>query len=118
MPPAYVKPYVKRQKNDAADAEAICEAVTRANMRFVETKTPEQQSCLMLHRTRQLFIRQQTSVINAIRAHMGLSRQWDARASSYCLRSARIVVTTGSLRSHACVLLPLAPNCVGSRSRF
>src|SRR5262250_1945351 len=67
MPPAYVKPYVKRQKNDAADAEAICEAVTRANMRFVETKTPEQQACLMLHRTRHLFIRQQTSVINAIR---------------------------------------------------
>ena len=70
MPPAYVKPYVKRQKNDAADAEAICEAVTRANMRFVETKTPEQQSCLMLHRTRHLFIRQQTSVINAIRGHL------------------------------------------------
>ena len=70
MPPAYVRPYVKRQKNDAADAEAICEAVTRTKMRFVETKTPEQQSCLMLHRTRQLFIRQQTSVINAIRAHM------------------------------------------------
>jgi transposase len=70
MPPAYVRPYVKRQQNDAADAEAICEAVTRPNMRFVETKTPEQQSCLMLHRTRQLFIRQQTSVINAIRAHM------------------------------------------------
>src|SRR5262247_2011484 len=70
MPPAYVKPYVKRQKNDAADAEAICEAVTRANMRFVETKTPEQQSCLMLRRTRHLFIRQQTSVINAIRAHL------------------------------------------------
>ena len=70
MPPAYVRPYVKRQKNDAADAEAICEAVTRTNMRFVETKTPEQQSCLMLHRSRQLFIRQQTSVINAIRAHM------------------------------------------------
>ena len=70
MPPAYVKPYVKRQKNDAADAEAICEAVTRANMRFVETKTPEQQSCLMLHRTRHLFIRQQTAVINAIRAHL------------------------------------------------
>src|SRR3954470_20638108 len=70
MPPAYVKPYVKRQKNDAADAEAICEAVSRANMRFVATKTPEQQSCLMLHRTRHLFIRQQTSVINAIRAHL------------------------------------------------
>jgi transposase len=70
MPPAYVKPYIKRQKNDAADAEAICEAVTRANMRFVETKTPGQQSCLMLHRTRDLFIRQQTAVINAIRAHL------------------------------------------------
>ena len=68
MPPAYVKPYVKRHKNDATDAEAICEAVTRPNMRFVATKTPEQQSCLTLHRTRHLFIRQQTSVINVIRA--------------------------------------------------
>ena len=70
MPPAYVKPYVKRQKNDMADAEAICEAAARANMRFVPTKTPEQQSCLMLHRTRHLFIRQQTAVINSIRAHL------------------------------------------------
>ena len=70
MPPAYVKPYVKRQKNDAADAEAICEEVTRANMRFVATKTPEQQSGLVLHRTRHLFIRQQTAVINSIRAHL------------------------------------------------
>jgi transposase len=70
MPPAYVKPYVKRQKNDAADAEAICEAVSRPNMRFVATKTREQQSCLMLHRTRHLFIRQQTAVINSIRAHL------------------------------------------------
>src|SRR6201994_5097801 len=70
IPPAYVKPYVKRQKNDATDAEAICEAVTRANMRFVPTKTLEQQSGLVLHRTRHLFIRQQTAVINAIRAHL------------------------------------------------
>jgi len=70
MPPAYVKPYVKRQKNDMTDAEAICEAVTRAHMRFVPTKTPEQQSCLMLHRTRHLFIRQQTAVINSIRAQL------------------------------------------------
>jgi transposase len=70
MPPAYVKPYVKRHKNDAADAEAICEAVTRPNMRFVPTKTPEQQSCLTLHRTRHLFIRQQTAIINSIRAHL------------------------------------------------
>jgi transposase len=70
MPPAYVKPYVKRHKNDATDAEAICEAVARPNMRFVATKTVEQQSCLTLHRTRHLLIRQQTSVINAIRAHL------------------------------------------------
>jgi transposase len=81
MPAAYVKPYVKRQKNDAADAEAICEAVTRANMRFVATKTPEQQSGLVLHRTRHLFIRQQTAVINVIRAHLaefgiGTKRTW------------------------------------------
>jgi transposase len=65
-----VKPYVKRHKNDATDAEAICEAVTRPNMRFVAIKTPEQQSCLTLHRTRHLFIRLQTMVINAIRAHL------------------------------------------------
>ena len=65
-----MKPDVKRQKNDMADAEAICEAVSRANMRFVPTKTPEQQSCLMLHRTRHLLIRQQTAVINSIRVHL------------------------------------------------
>ncbi len=70
MPPRYVKPYVKRNKNDAADAEAICEAVTRPTMRFVEIKTPEQQSDLMVHRTRHLFIRQRTTLINALRAHL------------------------------------------------
>ena len=69
MPPAYVKPYLKRQKNDAADAEAICEAVQRPSIRFVPTKTPDQQAW-MLHRTRHLFIRQQTALINAIRAHL------------------------------------------------
>ena len=65
-----MKPYVKRQKNDATDAEAICEAVTRPSMRFVETKTTGQQSVLVLHRARQLFIKQQTSLINALRAHL------------------------------------------------
>src|SRR5262252_334673 len=70
MPPAYVKPYVKRQKNDATDAEAICEAVMRPTMRFVPTKTTEQQACLMLHRARHLFIRQQTAIINSIRAYL------------------------------------------------
>ena len=70
MPPRYVKPYVKRNMNDMADAEAICEAVTRPTMRFVKIKTQEQQSVLMLHRTRHLFIRQRTMLINALRAHL------------------------------------------------
>jgi transposase len=70
MPARYVKAYVKRQKNDAADAEAICEAVGRKTMRFVATKTKEQQAGLMLHRTRHLYVRQQTALINAIRAHL------------------------------------------------
>ena len=70
MPPSYVKPYVKRQKNDAADAEAICEAVTRPTMRFVEIKSPEQQSVMVLHRVRMMLMRQRTQLSNAIRAHM------------------------------------------------
>jgi transposase len=70
MPPHYVKPYVKRNKNDAADAAAICEAVTRPSMRFVALKGVEQQSVLMGHRTRELLVRQRTMVVNAMRAHM------------------------------------------------
>jgi transposase len=70
MPPHYVKPYVKRSKSDAADAEAICEAVTRPTMRFVSVKGTEQQSVLVLHRTRELLVRQRTMLVNAIRAHM------------------------------------------------
>jgi len=61
MPPAYVKPYVKRGKTDANDAEAICEAVTRPTMRFVPVKSPEQQAALALHRTRDLLVKQRTS---------------------------------------------------------
>jgi transposase len=70
MPASYVKPYVKRGKTDAADAEAICEAVTRPSMRFVPLKSAEQQAALMLHRTRDLLIRQRTMLINALRGHM------------------------------------------------
>jgi transposase len=70
MPPAYVKPYVKRGKNDAADAEAICEAVTRPNMRFVAAKTPDQQASLLLHRARRLLVRQRTMTACAIRSHL------------------------------------------------
>jgi len=85
MPPAYVEPYVKRQKNDAAEAEAICEAVTRANMRFVEIKTPEQQSCLMLHRTRQVL--------------------------NKCLLSSWVLATSACLRLHGRVSPPLVRRC-------
>lgn len=70
MPAQYVKPYVKRGKNDAADAEAICEAVTRPTMRFVAVKTPEQQSVMMLHRVRLMLNRQRTQLSNAMRAHL------------------------------------------------
>ena len=70
MPPTYVKAYVKRNKNDAADAEAICEAVARPSMRFVPMKDADQQSVLMLHRARSLLVRQRTMLVNALRAHM------------------------------------------------
>ncbi|MEP2724923.1 IS110 family transposase [Roseibium sp.] len=70
MPPAYVKPYVKRGKTDAADAEAICEAVTRPTMRCVAVKTIEQQAVLMLHKSRDLLVRQRTMLINALRGHL------------------------------------------------
>ena len=70
MPPNYVKAYLKRSKNDANDAAAICEAVTRPSMRFVPTKSEQQQSGLMLHRSRELLVRQRTMLSNAIRGHM------------------------------------------------
>ena len=69
MPPSYVKAYLRRQKNDAADAEAICEAVTRPSMRFVPVKSAERQSVLVLHRSRELLVRQRTMLVNAIRGH-------------------------------------------------
>ena len=70
VPPSYVKPYVKRQKNDATDAAAICEAASRPTMRFVAVKTREQQARMMLFRTRDLLVRQRTQTINALRGHL------------------------------------------------
>ena len=74
MPPQYVKPYVKRHKNDQADAEAICEAVQRPAMRFVPIKTEEQQSTLVIHRVRETLVRQKTQLINALRGHLAAWR--------------------------------------------
>ncbi len=70
MPPAYVKPYVKRNKTDAADAEAIAEAATRRTMRFVPVKSAEDRAMLMLHRARELLVRQRTMLATALRAHL------------------------------------------------
>jgi transposase len=70
LPPTYVKAYVKRGKTDAADAEAICEAVTRPNMHFVPIKTAEQQAALMMHRSRELLVGQRTALVNALRGHL------------------------------------------------
>jgi len=82
MPAHYVNPYVKRNKNDAADAEAIAEAVTRPTMRFVAIKSPGQQSLMMVHRSRALLVRQRTMLVNAMRAHLaefGQCAGWPAR---------------------------------------
>jgi transposase len=79
MPPAYVNPYVKRGKMDAADAEAICEAVTRPSMSFVSVKTADQQAVLMLHKTRELLVRQRTMLTNALSSH--LAEFWDHRSA-------------------------------------
>jgi transposase len=70
MPPRYVRPYVKTNKHDAADAEAICEAVRRPGMRFVPAKSEDQQASLMLHRVRELLLKQRTATANALRAHL------------------------------------------------
>ena len=70
IPPAYIKPYVKRGKNDAVDAAAICEAMSRPGMRFVPIKSADQQAVLMLHKTRELLVKQRTMGVNALRGHL------------------------------------------------
>lgn len=103
MPPSYVKAYLKRSKNDANDAAAICEAVTRPSMRFVPVKSEQQQSGLMLHRSRQLLVRQRTMLANAIRGHMaelGISRPRGAMARPSCWRSLRMRLMTAFQQLH------------------
>src|ERR1700751_959895 len=96
MPPQYVKAYLKRGKNDAADAAAICEAVGRPSMRFVPIKTEEQQAVLVMHRARDLLVRQRTQLINALRGHaaefgiVGAQGRWNV---------ARLLVAIGESRA-------------------
>lgn len=103
MPPAYVKPYVKRGKTDAADAEAICEAVTRPTMRFVPIKSVEQQAALALHRTRDLLVRQRTQLINTIRG------SWPSSASIYPRASPTPWPSCDALWPAARMRFPISP---------
>ena len=91
VPPVYVKPFVKRQKNDAADAEAICEAASRPTMRFVAVKTREQQARGMLFRTRDLLVRQRTQTINALRGHFAEFGVIAPRGPAHVVRLAEAV---------------------------
>src|SRR3954465_2351216 len=86
MPPTYVKAYLKRGKNDAADAAAICEAVTRPSMRFVPIKNEEQQAVLVMHRSRDLLVRQGTQLINALRGHLSEFGLIEAQGPSHVRR--------------------------------
>jgi transposase len=89
IPPQDVRPYVKGNKHDAADAEAIGEAVTRPTMRFVPVKTIEQQSICQLHRIRQLLVKQKTMQVNALRGHLAELGIWPSWASSVARGSPR-----------------------------
>ena len=99
MPPQYVKAYVKRGKNDAADAAAICEAVARPSMRFVPVKTEEQQSALAMHRVRELLVRQRTQLINAVRGHLAEFGLVEAQGPGTCHGFWRACRKIGACRS-------------------
>lgn len=109
MPPGYVKPYVKRGKNDRADAEAICEAVQRPTMRFVSIKSEEQQALLVLHRVRETLVGQRIQLINAIRGHMAefgiVAPQGAANVQQLILRLAEPDDTCLPARARAVLLL-------------
>ena len=119
MPPAYVKPYVKRQKNDMADAEAICEAVTRTNMRFVPTKTPEQAGwCSIAPAIWLSASRPQSSMRSGVTLpSLASSHRSDAKASRNCYVSSPIRATNGCPMLCVHALLRWAANCSTSKSR-
>src|SRR5437899_3851548 len=98
MPAQYVKAYVKRNKNDAADAEAICEAVQRPTMRFVPIKTAEQQAAQLLHRGREQLVRQRTMLVNALRAHLAEFGMVAAQGLRNVAQLIAIVRDAGDLR--------------------
>ena len=112
IPPQYVKPFVKTNKNDASDAEAICEALSRPTMRYAAIKSAEQQSVLTLHRTRELLVRQRTMLINAIRGHCGEFGIVAAQGAS------KVTALIGIIQDHQDDRLPaLARQALGSLIR-
>lgn len=113
IPPSYVKAYVKRQKNDAADAAAICEAVTRPSMRFVPVKTVEQQATLSVHRTRALLIGQRTQLTNALRAHLAELGVVADHGREGLARLIAMVKADGMLRSLPIALLQAVRALIG-----
>ena len=113
IPPSYVKAYLKRGKNDANDAAAICEAVTRPSMRFVPIKTKEQQTALMLHRARQLLVRQRTMLSNALRGHLaelGIVSAKGRNGTAELLR----VIADGRVSPAACGVLKVLARQYGA----
>ncbi len=109
MPPAYVKPYVRRQKNDAADAAGICEAVTRPSMRFVGVRTLENQAALMHHKAREMLVAQRTQLINALRGHLAEIGVIAAQGPKNARELAGVVMAEGDETIPACVRAALAP---------
>jgi len=119
LPPQYVKPYLKRGKNDALDAEAICEAMSRPTMEFVAVKTAEQQAALMLAGRRDQLVRQRTQLTNSIRgyaAEFGLTAATGLARSSRCSGGSRRMGKCRSLRGSC--LAPTPGTMPGSRRRL
>ena len=114
MPPQYVKPYVRRGKNDAADAAAICEAVSRPSMRFVPIKSEEQQSLLVLHRGRDLLVRQRTQLINAIRGHLAEFGLIQAQGVANVTRLVDAMHKNVAIPEHARVIITLFAEQLGT----
>jgi transposase len=109
MPAAYVKPYVRRQKNDAADAAGICEAVARPSMRFISVRTLENQAALMHHKTREMLVAQRTQLINALRGHLAEIGVIAAQGLRNARALAGLIETEDDETIPACVRRALAP---------
>jgi transposase len=109
MPPAYVKPYVRRQKNDAADAAGICEAVTRPSMRFVGVRTLENQAALMHHKAREMLVAQRTQLINSLRGHLAELGIIAAQGPKSARELAQTILAEDNEMIPACVRAALAP---------